>query len=266
MSGVEIFGYFGAILIGLTLGLFGGGGSILTVPILVYLMGLNPLIATAYSLFVVGVTSFVGSVKNITKNKVNIGMSFMFGIPAMIATFFTRAYLVSLLPDTVIGTSSFSMSKEGAIMILFAVVMILAAGLMIFKSPGVKEEDPEGKCKCHILVMQGVAVGFISGLVGAGGGFLIVPALVFVAKVPMKKAVATSLLIITMSSLIGFTGDVIQIEVDWYFLLTFSALSIIGIFVGTRLQAFINPKQLKKTFGVFILLMGAVIILKELIL
>lgn len=264
MEVMEILGYIGALLIGLVLGLIGGGGSILTVPILVYALTLNPVIATGYSLFVVGTTSLVGAVKNMAKGMVDYRTAIIFSIPAFIAVYLTRAFLIPAIPEKLFQIGDFLMTKNLAIMLFFAIIMLLASISMIRNKREEVDSDAKITYNYPLIVIEGFAVGTITGLVGAGGGFLIIPALVLLAKLPMKKAVATSLFIIAIKSLIGFLGDVHNLEIDWIFLLSFTALSVIGIFIGIWLNNFIDGRKLKKAFGWFVLAMGIYIIYKEL--
>ncbi|WP_298899667.1 sulfite exporter TauE/SafE family protein [uncultured Psychroserpens sp.] len=262
----QVLGYFGALLIGLVLGLIGGGGSILTVPILVYLMFINPVTATAYSLFVVGVSSVFGTFQNIKKGLVDFRTAIVFAIPAFIAVYLTRKFLVPAIPSEIFTIGDFTMTKNVAIMVFFAIVMLLASISMIKErkvTTDVSSEDV--KFNYPLITIEGFVVGVLTGIVGAGGGFLIIPALVLLAKLPMKKAVGTSLLIIAVKSLIGFIGDIENLDIDWAFLLIFTAISVVGIFIGTYLSNFINGKKLKKGFGWFVLIMGVYIILKELL-
>jgi uncharacterized membrane protein YfcA len=264
MEIVEILGYTGALLIGLILGLIGGGGSILTVPILVYALTLNPVLATAYSLFVVGTTSLVGAIKNMMKGMVDFKTAIIFAIPAFIAVYLTRAYLIPTIPEVLFEIKDFTVSKNLAIMLFFAVIMLLASISMIRNKGKETDENAIITYNYPLIIVEGFIVGAITGIVGAGGGFLIIPALVLLAKLPMKKAVATSLFIIAIKSLIGFLGDVQNLEIDWPFLLSFTSLSVIGIFIGVWLNRFIDGSKLKKFFGWFVLFMGIYIIYKEL--
>jgi len=260
----QLLGYFGALLIGVVLGLIGGGGSILTVPILVYLLFINPVTATAYSLFIVGVTALVGAVRNIQKGLVDFKTAIVFAVPAFIAVYLTRKYLVPAIPDELFAINSFVLTKNIAIMLFFAVVMLIASVSMIRSRRSNSEEDTIVSYNFPLIIVEGLIVGVLTGIVGAGGGFLIIPALVLLAKLPMKKAVATSLLIIAIKSLIGFIGDVENLEIDWMFLIKFSTISVFGIFLGIYLSKFIKGQNLKKGFGWFVLLMGIYIIFKEL--
>jgi uncharacterized membrane protein YfcA len=260
----QLLGYLGALIIGVVLGLIGGGGSILTVPILVYLIHINPVTATAYSLFVVGISSLVGALRNIQKGLVDYRTAVVFAIPAFIAVYIARKYLVPAIPETVFSTAAFSLTRDIAIMLFFALVMLVASVSMIRNRGKDKNEPSEVTYNYPLIIIEGILVGIITGIVGAGGGFLIIPALVLLAKLPMKNAVATSLLIIAVKSLIGFIGDVENLVIDWEFLLLFTALSVVGIFIGIYLSNFIEGKKLKKGFGWFVLVMGVYIIYKEL--
>lgn len=262
-----ILGYLGAVLIGLVLGLIGGGGSILTLPVLVYLFGIEPVIATAYSLFIVGVAAVAGTLKNMSQKLVDFKTALIFALPAFIAVYLTRRYLVPALPDPLLNIGDWSLSKDVGIMVFFAIIMVLASISMIRD----RREEPETdqdlapQYNYPLIVLEGFVVGVLTGIVGAGGGFLIIPALVLLAKLPMKKAVATSLLIIAIKSLIGFVGDLQVLDIDWAFLLIFAALSVGGIFVGVWLNQIVPGKKLKKGFGWFVLVMGVFIVLRELL-
>lgn len=261
---MEILGYFGALLIGLVLGLTGGGGSMLTVPILVYIMLLDPVIATGYSLFIVGTTSIFGAFQNFRKGLVDIQKGFIFAIPSFIGVYLTRSFIVPIIPNEIITTSNFTLTKGTFLMLFFAVIMFLAAMSMLKKKKIEVAEIAEKEASTLVLMLQTFIIGIVIGLVGAGGGFLIIPSLVLFAKLPMKKAIGTSLFIIAMNSLIGFIGDIQNLEINWLFLLSFTAISIIGIFLGTFLNKFINENQLKKGFAYFVLIMAFIILYKEL--
>ena len=266
MDSIAITGFAAAILIGISLGLIGGGGSILTVPVLVYILGVNPVLATAYSLFVVGSTSLVGAVTYMKKGLVNYKTAIVFAIPSFIAVFLTRKFLVPALPDPLFSIGEFLLTKSSGIMVFFAFIMLFAAYSMIREKKGEDQEDQEKvKFNFPMIALEGSVVGLITGIVGAGGGFLIIPALVLLAKLPMKMAVGTSLLIIAAKSLIGFLGDLSTQTIDWPLLIMFTVLSIVGIFIGSALSKKINERVLKTGFGWFVLLMGIFIITKELL-
>ena len=257
---MEILGYVGALFIGLVLGLTGGGGSILTVPILVYLMSVSPVTATAYSLFIVGTTSTFGAIQNYRKNLVDLKNGFIFAIPSFVAVYLTRKYIVPEIPKIILE-SPILITKDTFLMLFFAVIMIFGA-LSVLKK---KSQDTQNEEKRNLILIgiQTFTIGIIIGLVGAGGGFLIIPSLILFAKLPMRKAVGTSLFIIAMNSLVGFIGDVQNLVIDWTFLLTFSAISVVGIFIGMYLTKYTNESQLKKIFAYFVLVMAAIILLKE---
>lgn len=264
---MEIIGYFASALIGVSLGLIGGGGSILTVPVLVYLFGVDPVLATAYSLFIVGSTSLVGVFPKYKEGLVNVKTAVIFGIPAIMAVYATRAWLVPMIPNPVFSIGDFVVSKAMLMMGLFAILMVFASYSMIRdKKSSSKEAEVTGPQKFNypMILAEGAIVGVLTGLVGAGGGFLIIPALVLFSKLPMKQAVGTSLLIIAAKSLIGFTGDISQYEMDWALLGVVTALAIVGIFIGNRLSRSVDGEKLKKAFGWFVLVMGIYILIKEL--
>ena len=266
MDSIVIIGFAAAILIGISLGLIGGGGSILTVPVLVYILGVNPVLATAYSLFVVGSTSLVVAVTYMKKGLVNYKTALVFAIPSFISVFLTRKFLVPALPDPLFTLGEAIITKNIGIMVFFALIMLAASYSMIFAKKCVDcDEDEPIVFNFPMIALEGSVVGVITGIVGAGGGFLIIPALVLLAKLPMKMAVGTSLLIIAAKSLIGFLGDLSTQTIDWQLLLIFTALSIVGIFIGSALSKKINEKVLKTGFGWFVLIMGIYIITKELL-
>ncbi len=262
---MEIVGYFGALIIGFTLGLLGGGGSILAVPIFVYILYINPVVATAYSLFVVGVTSGIGAIRNYSKGMIDLKTGVIFATPAFLAVYLTRKYLVPAIPDHLFQIGNFVLTKDMGIMLFFALIMGFAAVSMIRKKTPQEEGLEEVQYNFPLIFLEGILIGVLTGIVGAGGGFLIIPALVLLAKLPMKKAVGTSLMIISIKSLIGFLGDVGNIEINWIFLLSFTSLSILGIFIGIYFSNFISNKKLKKSFGWFVLVMAFYILFKELI-
>jgi len=261
---LEVLGYFGSLLIGIILGITGGGGSILTVPTLVYILNYNPIIATAYSLFIVGTTSGIGTIQNFKKGLVVPKKAFQFAVPSLIGVYLTRKFIVPKIPDVVFYFGSLKLSKDTFLMILFAVVMLIAAYSMLKNNK--KNELIERTTKTiTVVIIQLFFVGVLIGLIGAGGGFLIIPALLNFAQLPIKKAIGTSLLIIAINSLIGFIGDVQNTIIDWTFLLIFTTISVAGIFIGLYIQKFINEKMLKKLFGVFVLIMAIFILYKELL-
>jgi uncharacterized membrane protein YfcA len=259
-----ILGYIGALFIGMVLGLVGGGGSILTVPIMVYVLAVEPVLATAYSLFVVGTAAAVGAFRNLQKGLVDLRIGIVFAIPAFIAVYATRRYLIPAIPDELARYGDFVLTKHIAIMVFFALLMLVAAISMIRSSREENREEDRPKFNYTVIIIEGLVVGVLTGIVGAGGGFLIIPALVLFAKLPMKKAVGTSLLIVTFKSLIGFLGDVQNMSMDWKFLLSFTGVAVIGILLGIYLSNFIEGKKLKKGFGWFVLSMAVYIIWKEL--
>lgn len=263
---MQIIGYIAAIFIGLVLGFIGGGGSILTVPVLVYLMGFSPITATSYSLFVVGSSSLVGALSAKKNDLLDTKAVFMFGLPAITSVLATRAYILPALPDILFTVSGFQVTKDISIMLLFAILMVAASVFMI-KPQKYKpvNEAYSATTRYPLLLLEGLLVGLLTGLLGAGGGFLIIPGLVLLGRLPMKMAIGTSLAIIAINSFIGFSVDLSHFAIDWKFLLPFTALAIAGIFLGGRLAKNIPGQKLKPAFGWFVLIMGIIIIGKELI-
>ncbi len=263
---MEIIGYIASIFMGLSLGMIGGGGSILTVPILVYLFGTNPITATAYSLFIVGSTALVGGISYLKKGEVDLKTGFIFAVPSFIGVYLTRAYVVPALPDPVFSLGSFVFSKPLLIMLVFAVLMVAASISMIkTKKAEASKTELSPTTKFLLIGAEGFIVGGVTGFVGAGGGFLIIPALVVLVGMPMKIAVGTSLFIIAAKSLIGFTGDLQHhTQIEWSLLTTITGIAIFGLFIGMYLSKKVSEKGLKKGFGYFVLLMGAFILFDQL--
>jgi uncharacterized membrane protein YfcA len=261
---MEILGYAASLLIGISLGLIGGGGSILTVPVLVYLFHVEPVLATAYSLFIVGITSAAGAFPKYKQGEINLKTAIIFGIPSIAAVYATRAFIVPAIPTEIGTIGNYVVTKSILMMLLFAVLMVAASFSMIRSKKKTEEKEEVQVFNYPMIILEGALVGTLTGLVGAGGGFLIIPALVMLSKLPMKQAIGTSLLIIAAKSLIGFTGDLGKQVMDWQLLISVSLLAIVGIFVGNSLSKKIAADKLKTGFGWFVLVMGVYIIASEL--
>lgn len=261
----HIFGYIFSALIGVSLGLIGGGGSILTVPILVYLFHINPVQATSYSLFVVGVTSLTGAWSKFREGLIDLKTVVSFGAPSITAIFLTRHFVLPAIPDTIFSSTVFTLTKPLFLLLLFALLMIAASVSMI--RSGRKSLDaaraPQVAVNYPLLMLDGLGVGFLTGCVGAGGGFLIIPALVFLCGLEMKSAIGTSLAIIAANSLFGFLGDLSHYTPDWILLLSITGIAISGIFIGSRLNKKIDGQKLKRGFGWFVLTVGVYILIRE---
>lgn len=277
MEALDLVGYLCAVLIGFSLGLIGGGGSVLTVPVLVYLFHIDVVLSTAYSLFVVGVAAAIGSVSYMRNSSVCYRTALVFGLPAIFSVFITRKFIMPAIPDPIFSWGSLVLSKNTGIMLLFAVLMIFAAVSMIrggTRKLASQAEAEQQSCnrvqeggsgfRYGLILLEGFTVGGLTGLVGAGGGFMIVPALVVLAHIPMKLAIGTSLLIISAKSLLGFMGDIDNQGIEWHFLTIFTALAIAGIYLGTWLSKRVSAQALRKTFGYFIVLMGIYVLYQEL--
>jgi uncharacterized protein len=259
---MEWLGYIAAIGIGIVLGTLGGGGSILSIPLLVYLFHLDIVTASAYSLFIVGMTSLVGAIPKYKEHLINLRTGIMFGLPSIVSIFSTRKWLVPAIPEF-FYIGDHLVTKRLLLLGLFALLMILASYSMIKRKeiPAGDLENP----KTLLVVIEGVIIGFLTGLVGAGGGFLIIPALVLLTGLPFKTAVGTSLFIIAINSLLGFAGDVLNMSIDWIFLLLITALAVSGIFFGNFISRFISHVRLRRAFGWFVLLSGVYILTRELL-
>jgi uncharacterized membrane protein YfcA len=260
----EAAGYFASVFIGIILGLLGGGGSILSIPILVYLFAIEPVLASAYSLFIVGVTSFIGAIPKYREHLVSIKTGTIFGIPSLLTIFITRKWIVPAIPEVILTTENFVLTKRLFLLGLFALLMVLASFSMIREKSEIQKDDD--KFNVPLIMIQGVLIGLLTGLVGAGGGFLIIPALVLLTGLPFKRAVGTSLFIIAVNSLTGFLGDVLNYHLNWTFLLSITALAVTGIFIGNSFHKKIPGVKLRKVFGWFILIMGGYIIVREVLL
>jgi uncharacterized membrane protein YfcA len=257
-----IAGYIAAAFIGISLGLIGGGGSILTVPVLVYLFGLQPLLATSYSLFIVGSTSLVGAVNNYRKGWVNVRTALLFGSASVLTVFIARKWLLPRIPEQLFRIGDFVVTSSLMTMVLFAILMLAASMGMIRKR---KFEQKKNILPASLLrlLTYGIGIGLVTGFLGAGGGFLLIPALVLLVGLPMRQAIGTSLLIIAMNALIGFTGDIGHFHLDWKLLVPLTLIAISGIFIGGAIGKKIPGGKLRKGFGWFILLMSVAIILTE---
>ena len=263
---MEIAGYIFALLAGVSLGLIGGGGSILIIPILVYLMGITPILATSYSLFIVGFTCMVGAINNYRKGLVRIKIALLFGLSSVTTVFIIRKLVMPAIPSVLVKTPGFSITQSMATMILFAILMMIASVAMIKDKQEIitaNSTPAQNENNIYKLLLYGILIGLATGFLGAGGGFLVIPALVIFLNMPMKEAVGTSLLIIALNSLIGFTGDMGHYIINWRFLISVTLIAIAGIFAGGILAKKIEGDKLKKAFGWFILIMGIYILIKE---
>ena len=259
---MEIIGYLASILIGISLGLIGSGGSILTVPLLVYFFQVSPLLATTYSLAIVGLSSIAGVISRLKQKLVDFKTILVFGLPSIVGVFLARKFILPAIPEQMNWGANLVLTKGHFIMLFFATLMLIAALSMIL---GKNKKEEEGILPVYgfSLMLVGLAEGLLTGIVGAGGGFLIIPALVILAKLPMKKAIATSLVIISIKSLVGFTGDLLHTAVDWSFLSKIILLATLGIITGNYLNKKMEGAKLKKGFGYFVLAMAFIIFIEQ---
>jgi len=263
MNYLEIVGFFGAFLTGIVIGLFGGGGSILAVPIFVYFFKLNPVLATSYSMFVVGSSAAVGTIININKKLIAYKTAVIFTLPALVSVYMTRLFLIPNIPDILFSFKDFDITKKMVLMLFFSLVIIISS-IPMMKQPITEPNTTTSEKNYGLLIVIGLAVGVLTGLIGAGGGFIIVPALVLFTRITIKQAVATSLIIIAFNSLVGFCSDLSLLKIEWDFLILFTALSILGILIGTYISSFVRESTLKTNFARFMIIMAAIIIFKEL--
>lgn len=261
---MEILGYFATFVMGIILGLMGGGGSILTVPIMVYLFGFSPTVATGNSLLVVGVTALIGSAMYIRKKEVDFKTGFFFAVPSVIGVNISRGLIIPNIPELIFSFNDFSLTKEILILATFAILMIAASYSMIKNKTQSKQKLTLPLVQIALIALQGLIIGLIAGFVGAGGGFLIIPALVLLAGLTMRVAVGTSLMVIALQSLFGFAGDVSRgVNFEWSLLAIVATIAILGIIVGSSLSHKIKEQKLKTAFGWFVLFMGVSILIEQ---
>ena len=260
---MEFFGYLLAVLIGIFLGIFGGGGSLLSVPVFAYIFSLDEKVATAYSLFTVGISSIVGSIKQL--GNIEWKVTLIFGIPSIIAVWLTRFFIIPNLPEIIFDNETFIITRRMLIFGIFTFLLFISSFSMIYETN--KNVKPINiKNFYALIIIEGFVVGSLTGFVGAGGGFLIIPALVILIGLDIKKAIATSLIIIALKSTFGFfLGDVMVINIDWDFLIYFTILTTLGVIIGTYFGKSIDKLKLKKWFGIFIMVIAISILFKEFI-
>jgi len=263
---MEIIGYACALLVGLSLGVFGSGGSILTVPILVYLLGVNPMEATTYNLFIVGLTSAIGFTTYFRKHLVDFRIAVIFAIPSIVSVFLVRNYVLPKVPNTILVIGNSAISKNEFIMILYGILMVIASASMIWQS-GIRERITLEMKPVRYLELFGLGFlsGLLTGMFGIGGGFIIIPALVLFARIPIRMSVGTSLLIIAFNSLSGIGIEIFTMHnvMDVQLIVLFTLLAITGLFLGLTFSLKLYPAQMKKIFGWFILVMAFGIFVRE---
>ncbi|MEK7727983.1 MAG: sulfite exporter TauE/SafE family protein [candidate division KSB1 bacterium] len=265
-----LLGYAAMLLLGVVLGLIGAGGSILTVPVLVYLLAIPASQATGYSLAIVGATALAGAVEYLRRGQSHPRMAVIFGTPAILGVYLTRRYIFPAVPDPVAQFENFVLGKDVMVMLVFAAFMLLTAIAMIRNrgAEATAESAPRTiKMNYPMLLVAGFAVGIVTGFVGAGGGFMILPVLVLLGGLPMKIAIGTDLLIIAAKSLLGFIGEAqVAPHIDYGFVALITLLPLAGIVLGTFLNKHVPAARLKTAFGYFVLVMGIYIVVKELFL
>lgn len=260
----ELETFIASLGIGLSLGFMGAGGSILTIPVFVYVLKKDPMSSGVYSMFVVGMSSMAGTIQSVFNKLVDFGVTITFGVPSIAGVLIARKLIFPLIPDELFSVGSFSLSKNMVFMLSLSCLMFFSALRMLKPSMNNRTPRVEGdKPAAAWLLLRGFIVGIITGLLGIGGGFLIVPALYFLAKLPVKTAIGTALLIITVNSLFSFLSSFSSMDLDWLLLIRFSLGAIVGIMIGTRLSRKIRGDYLKKIFGWFVLSISFYIVYKE---
>lgn len=258
-----LFGYIASLFIGISLGLIGGGGSILAMPILVYLFDIPASQATTYSLFIVGISALIGAFKQYQQGQLSLKTAFVFAIPSILTLTLVRKFLLPQIPDIIASTSWFQLSKNGLLMGVFAILMLASSYTMIKKTT-TQEKVTVNQFR---LLVIGALVGILIGFLGAGGGFMIIPALLFFGGLTIRQAIGTSLFIIFLNSSIGFSGDILnRVEIDYFFIAKIGIISILGMLIGSWLSSKLDSKKLKPLFGWVVLVMGIYILVKELLL
>ncbi len=259
-----IAGYLASIIMGISLGLIGGGGSILTVPILFYLFKQDSVLATTNSLFVVGLTALVGALINVKKGNIDLKTGVLFAIPSFLGVYLTRVFLLPYMPDIIFSAFGLTLTKPLLIMLVFAILMIFASRSMI-RAGSIKQIESIDTRNLFSIGRKGFFVGCTTGFVGAGGGFLIIPALVLLLNLPIRIAIGTSLAIIAANSLFGFFISTIKytIAIDWNLLLSICGLGILGIVIGNIFSSKVSEKKLKQGFGYFVLIIGSLILIDQ---
>ena len=265
----EYIGYFGAVVVGLLVVLIGAGGSILTVPVLVYLFHLSPVIATGYALLIVGTTSIISTLSYIRRKFVNYRIAFIFGVPSVTAVYLTRRFMLPAIPDELFTIGSTAVSKDSFLMLLMGgLIFVSATTMVLVKRKYETDEEPNLNTFYYtrMILIEGLIIGVLTGLVGTGGGFMIIPALVFLCNLPIKTAIGTALLIASAKSGIGFVGEMsINPDIDYELIFKFTGFALVGIAVGTYLSDKISGYKLRNYFGYFLYLVGAIILLNELL-
>jgi len=248
---------------GIILGLIGGGGSILTVPILVYCFGVPATLATGYSLIIVGASSAIGGWKYHGQALVNWRVVRWFSLPSVVGVIIARLVILPSIPAT-IGFGSLSFSNHQIVMIAFSILVVATAVFMFRGQSKPSESKLNSKPSYGLIVFDGLLVGIFTGFVGAGGGFMIVPALMLLLHLPLKRAIGTSLIIICIKSLMGGLTDILLgASFNYGLLMGVIAVTFFGVIIGTKINALVDPMLLKRGFAGFILVMGGLILIKE---
>lgn len=268
MPSIEIIGYFLSVIIGLSVGLLGGGGAILAVPMLVYFFNVDAEIATGYSLVIVAISSVLSIwQKRGIDGNFSLKIFLQFGLPSILMIYFTKAIFVPQIPNLLIFSPKIILTKNMFLMMVFSVILLLSSISMLGKS---KENElnatPTKEHSIFNIMLSGAFVGFLTGIIGVGGAFVIVPALIFFFSMETKEAIKNSLAIVIANSIVGFYGfSRASYHIDWMLLVNISAVSLVGVVIGSRLNKRMSGNNLKNIFGWMNLILSLILILKEII-
>lgn len=256
-----VVGHFFIFLMGLILGMMGAGGSILTIPIFVYLFNMEPFIAATHSLFVVAVTALFGSFSYIRKKEISVVKGITFIIPSFLGVVFAKKFILNIIPMTIYRSSHIQITKNFIIMTVFSILM-MAASWTILKNKIYEAHFNNKKSHRLVMALLGFVVGVVIGFVGIGGGFIMIPVFVILMGLKMREAIGTSLVIISINALFGFLLSLNEFSVliNWQFLSIASLIAILGALMGSRYSHLINEKKLKFFFGWAILYLSLFII------
>ncbi|HPQ07705.1 MAG TPA: sulfite exporter TauE/SafE family protein [Bacteroidia bacterium] len=254
---MEVIGYILAVFIGIVLGLFGSGGAIISFPVLVYFMGISPELAGNYTLLIVGISALVGTIKQLKEKTLDIKVAISFSIPLLLSFFITKKIILPAIPSKILETNALTFTKDNLIMSLFVITLSVIIYKMLNKDSNEQSSHTTSIQSTFNLkyLIQSFLVGFLSASIGAGGGFIIVPALMSIYKLPIKNATSTSLFVITINAFIGTLLNIHHFQSEHItMIVVFTILSIIGIFIGIYLNKIANVLTLKKSYAYFLII------------
>ena len=260
----DLAGFALVFFIGVIMGTIGAGGSILTSAVLVYVFCISPVLSASYTLLNVCTISIIGFVQYYRKGLVDINMGLLYALPTLLMVFCMRRFIMPAIPDIIFSNERFTITKNLLVMLAFSLLMITIAWSMIRRpvyTPAVNQKRPSS----FVMILPGIFTGLLTGFAGAGGGFVIVPALVFFGGLEIKKAIGTSLFIIAINTSTGFIGDYSAgVNYDWFFLIKLVAATVAGMVLSGRIMVKMSNEKLRRLFAYTILTMGCWVIIREL--